>query len=40
MDLHTNAFNSIKDTISADCLVQFFDPSSQYSLSQMQVYKV
>ena len=27
MDHHTKVFNSIKDAISADCLVHFFDPT-------------
>ena len=27
MDHHTKAFNSVKDTISTDCLVHFFDPT-------------
>ena len=27
MDYHTNVFNSIKDAISTDCLVDFLDPT-------------
>ena len=32
MDHHTKAFNSIKDTISADCLVHFFDQTKPLSI--------
>ena len=33
MDHHTKAFSSLKEAISANCLVHFFTQPSQYSLS-------
>ena len=38
---HTKVFNSIKDAISTDCLVHFFDPTKPIFIeSDAQVYKV